>query len=123
MTEYDFVNQTAWTSFFLGDKPLDHSHKLARHRWWINPTNDSSLRLSREGYDVISKRNDIKSYTHDLQKKILPKTLLQLERTITQPYFIKNLQTLILFDQKNSVILTLYGNDLQAYLDNVEKHR
>lgn len=123
MTEHDPTDQISWTLFLLSEEQLnEHQFEKIRQRWWVNPTNRKSLRLSKEGYRRISQLKEITGYTHRLSKKVLPKTFLQLERSFDYPYFIQNLSTLILFDQKNSIMLTLYDNDLQSYLDNVEKY-
>ncbi len=124
MIDHEFSDQLSWTSFFLSGETVSRlEFENARNRWWINPTNNKSLRLTKEGFYRVTHEPSMTSYTHQLTEKILPKTFLQLERIIDRPYFVKNLKTLVLFDQKNSLVLTLYGNDLQKYLDNVEKHQ
>ena len=79
------------------------------------------MRLSREGVNYATSHAKIQYYTHDLNRKILPKTLLQLEKTIEYPYFIAKLDMIMVFDESTSLTLTLYNNDLQTYLDNVQK--
>lgn len=122
MTDNEPLDQIGWTLFLSKSEYADKRQvEKIRQRWWVNPTNLGSLRLSKEGYHRLLVYQGIENYTHDLDKKILPKTLVQLERILDRPYFIKNLRTLILFDQKNSIMLTLYNNNLQSYLDNIEK--
>lgn len=94
---------------------------LLRQEWWFNPLHADSLRLSRLGYSFVTTRVDLQAYSHLLDSKIMPKTLLQLEKFLDYPYYIYNLKNLIVFDEATSITLTLYGNDLQTYLDNVQK--
>lgn len=52
---------------------------------------------------------------------MLPKTLLQLEKFIPYPYYISHIDRIVVFDEVTSLTLTLYNNDLQTYLNNVQK--
>jgi len=118
------IDQTGWTQRFVESSERSASafgiEKL-RKSWWFNPLNTHSMRLSREGVNYATMHAKIQYYTHNLNHKILPKTLLQLEKIIEYPYFIVKLDVIMVFDQSTSITLTLYNNDLQTYLDNVQK--
>lgn len=111
---------TAQFSKFAPDQKLPDLSKL-RQQWWFNPLSKSSMRLSKVGFNFVTTRVDIQCYSHSLEGKIRPKTLLQLEKFLEYPYYIENINTLKVFDQTTSVTLTLYNNNLQSYLDNVQK--
>jgi hypothetical protein len=117
------IDQPGWTERFVehvGITTPDIIKKM-RQIWWFNPTNIHSMRLSNSGFKFATTRVNIKHYSHDLETKILPKTLIQLERSIGYPYYIANLSCIKVFDQATSVTLILYNNQLQTYLDNVQK--
>jgi hypothetical protein len=94
-----------------------HSIDYFRIRYWYNPTNDRSMRLTFEGFSEFVNL-DVRYYSHNLQHDILPKTLVQLEKFLAQPYFIRNDSSINTFDEATSLTLTLYNNNLQSYLDN-----
>lgn len=85
--------------------------------WWFNPLNFNSLRLTRPAFNMLSKQTDVPKWKFDLPQVILPKTLLQLEKYFTSPYFI-NMKTIWVFGETESIMLALHGNNLQQYLDN-----
>lgn len=117
-------DQLFWTQKFSEFVPeIDRPPKinLLRQEWWFNPLSTQSLRLSRLGYSFVTTRVDLKAYPHVLTAKVLPKTLLQLEKFIENPYYLSHSDRIIVFDESTSITLTLYGNDLQTYLDNVQK--
>lgn len=118
------IDQTGWTQRFVsssGREATAFGIERLRKSWWFNPLNTHSMRLSREGVNYATAHAKIQSYTHDLGAIILPKTLLQLEKIIEYPYYILKLDKIMVFDESTSLTLTLYNNDLQTYLDNVQK--
>ena len=119
------IDQIGWTLRFAEHVGIatHYQIKTMRQSWWFNPTNIHSMRLSNSGFKFTTTRVDIKHYSHDLDTKIMPKTLIQLERSLRYPYYIANLTTIKVFDEAMSVTLILYNNDLQTYLDNVQKFR
>lgn len=118
------IDQLGWTQKFIETSGRASDGPFAeqlRKSWWYNPLNASSMRLSREGANYATNRAKIHYYIHELSSVILPKTLLQLEKILEYPYYIPQLKKIIVFDERTSLTLTLYGNDLQTYLDNVQK--
>jgi hypothetical protein len=49
--------------------------------------------------------------------------MLQLERFIKSPYFIKKLKMLYVFGEEDAVMLQLHGGNLVAYLDNLQQNQ
>jgi hypothetical protein len=96
-----------------------HSINYFRIRYWYNPTNDRSMRLTFEGFSEFVALG-VQHYSHNLQHNILPKTLVQLEKFLTQPYLISNESSISTFDDVTSLALTLYNNNLQSYLDHTQ---
>lgn len=91
-------------------------------QWWQNPTNPNSLRLTTVGYKWFTGVAKLKAYEIKLPKeqKILPKQLLQLERLFTEPYFIKSLVHILVFSEKDAVMLQLHAGNLANYLNSLE---
>lgn len=87
--------------------------------WWWNPINKDSLRLNPKPFQTISKH--LKFYKIEIPNGLLyPKTLLQMERCFAEPYFIKN-KAIYIHSEQDAIMLTLYANDLQRYLDTLSK--
>ena len=115
-------DQIAWTAKF--EQFINHEGPLNpnnRFDWWINPINLHSMRLTNEGFKFASVRAKISYYSHSLDAKIMPKTLLQLEKYMQYPYYIKTLSEINIFEESTSMMLSLYDNKLQTYLDNIQK--
>lgn len=124
MSKSGSIDQFGWTQRFIessGQPAAGHSFDHLRKSWWFNPLNTSSMRLTKEGAGYATAHAKIHYYKHDLERIILPKTLLQLEKILDYPYYIPKIKTIIVFDERTSMTLTLYNNDLQTYLDNVQK--
>jgi hypothetical protein len=124
MSKLGPFDQLGWTMKFIESSGRTSDGLFAeqlRKRWWFNPLNVSSMRLSKEGVNYATTHAKIHHYTHDLTSTIVPKTLLQLEKILEYPYYIQQLKKIVVFDERTSLTLTLYGNDLQGYLDNVQK--
>lgn len=88
--------------------------------WWYNPTNYSSLRLTKNAFFVVNKTTTIPKWRVKIVDAIKPRTLLQLERYFTSPYFLQTLQLIFVFSETDASMLALHGGDLQQYLDNHE---
>lgn len=90
--------------------------------WWQNPTNHSSLRLTKVAYKMLV---DAKApnYKFTITEKYKPRTFVQLERHFTVPYYLLNAQKIVLFgeESKETMMIALHGNNLQQYLDNLDK--
>ena len=89
----------------------------ANWNWWKNPTNKNSLRLQSREFSTISKH--FKFYKFITEEVLLPKTLLQMERVFTEPYYISNIKTIFIHSEQDAVMLALHANNLQKYLDNL----
>lgn len=124
--------QTVWQAEFQ-KYPLipftssDKSNRALRYHdftsaqfWWHNPLNSNSLRLTAGAWAVIRVCKEVPRWKFDLTQGLLPKSYLQLERHFSSPYFIPNVKTIIVFDERDSMMLALHGNNLQQYLDNHE---
>ena len=104
--------QSTWELEFInaGCEKLD---------FWFNPINQNSMRLNKPAFTEISKY--IKFYKFILPEgvEILPKTLLQLERKFTEPYFVANYKTIHVISEQNAIMIALYANNFQQYLNNL----
>jgi len=101
------------------DIPLSEVTNMQR-RWWINPTNDDSLRLSLAGLQFVKARLKIESYEFALPDELTNHNLLQLERLFKGMYYLLKRQKIIVFEEQEAMMVTLHGNNLKQYLDNLE---
>lgn len=89
-------------------------------RWWVNPTNNDSLRLSLAGLQFVKANLKLQSYDFKLDNELTNHNLLQLERLFKGMYYLLKRQKIIVFEEEEALMLTLHGSDLKGYLDNLE---
>lgn len=89
-------------------------------RWWKNPTDDNSLRLSLAGLQFVKAVLKLTSYDFVLPEELTNQNLLQLERSFKSMYYLLKREKIIVFEESEALMLTLHGNNLKAYLDNLE---
>jgi hypothetical protein len=89
-------------------------------RWWKNPTDPNSLRLSLQGLQLVKAVLKLQSYDFELAEELTNHNLLQLERVFNSMYYLLKRQKIIVFNEESALMLTLHGNNLKSYLDNLE---
>lgn len=89
-------------------------------RWWKNPTDDTSLRLSLQGLQFVKAVLKLTAYDFALPAELTNQQLLQLERQFKGMYYLLKREKIIVFEEEEAMMLTLHGNDLVSYLDNIE---
>jgi hypothetical protein len=99
--------------------PIGHTTDMQR-RWWKNPTDPNSLRLSLAGLQFVKSNLKMQSYEFALSEELSNRNLLQLERLFKGMYYLLKRQKIIVFEETEATMLTLYGNDLKSYLENLE---
>lgn len=57
----------------------------------------------------------------NLDKPITPRHLVQLERVLIDPYYIKDLTHLWVHSETDAIMLTLNAGNLGAYLDSLQQ--
>ena len=90
-------------------------------RWWKNPTDPNSLRLSLAGLQLVKAVLKMQSYEFELAQELTNHNLLQLERQFKGMYYLLKREKIIVFEEEEAMMLTLHGNDLVSYLDNIER--
>ena len=88
--------------------------------WWWNHTDPKNLRLSKSGLQFIKKFTKIPVYECSLSEPLRNRTLLQLSRLFTCPYYIEKPDRIILLGEQETVLLKLHADNLQQYLDNLQ---
>ena len=88
--------------------------------WWWNYTEPTNLRLSKTGFQFIKKHTQIPLYECSLSEPLRNRTLIQLSRLFTCPYYIEKPDKLILLGEQETVLLKLHADNLQQYLDNLQ---
>jgi len=124
MSKTSPIDQIGWTIKFLeaAHGSLEqYSVEGFRKIWWFNPINLTSMRLTKIGVNFAIEKAKIYYYKHKINSRIMPKTLLQLERILEYPYFVQDLETILIFDERTSLVLTLYNDNLQSYLNNEQE--
>lgn len=99
--------------------PLSMTTDMQR-RWWKNPTDADSLRLSLAGLQFVKSNLKMQSYSFDLPEELTNHQLLQLERHFKGMYYLLKRSKLLVFESEEATLLTLYGSDLKSYLNNLE---
>jgi len=120
-------NQLTKLFFDLGLNK-EYTQRELKAKIWENPQNPNSLRLTTTGW-MMANQVDMKHYRFEISIMLTAKRLLQLERVLVGPYFIKGKWpiprphmvekplNLYVFDEQDSIMLGLYG-DLEKFLDN-----
>jgi hypothetical protein len=113
--------QLQLTKIFIeqGNLPIGQTTDMQR-RWWKNPTDPNSLRLSLAGLQFVKAVLKLTSYDFALTDELNNHHLLQLERQFKGMYYLLKRQKIIVFEEEEALMLTLHGNDLVSYLDNIE---
>ena len=88
--------------------------------WWWNHTDPNTLRLSKSGIQFIRKFTRIPVYECVLSEPLRNRTLIQLSRLMTCPYYIQKLDLVLLLGEQETVMLKLHADNLQQYLDTLE---
>jgi hypothetical protein len=91
-----------------------------RYLWFRNPSNRSSMRLTKPGFVAFSKFAQIKFYDIELDQGITMRQLLQLERLFGAPYYIKSHDFIQVSGEQDAVMLQLHAGALGQYLDNLQ---
>jgi hypothetical protein len=113
------------TEIFCTQLGITTDPKEFKNLWWQNPTDPHSLRLSYYGYKMVKKMLKLTTWEFDLPSTLTMGQLLQLERTFQGVYFLVNRKDhskIVLLDEQEAVMLTLYANDLPGYLKNLQQN-
>ena len=116
-----FTQQQLTRVFLEATSGTIASSQDLRYKIWINPTDNNSLRLSLEGYRFLVQVVKLKTYKFELPEPLNNKNLLQLERYFQGMYYLHKNEMIVVFDEQEASMLTLYGNDLKSYLNNLEQ--
>jgi len=114
-------NQKSYTDDILQAAGQDAAAYASVVRiWWWNHTNPNNLRLSKLGIQYIKKYTRISVYECNLPEPLKNRTLVQLGRLMTCPYYINKVDQILLLGEEETVLLKLHADNLQQYLDNLE---
>jgi hypothetical protein len=106
-----FIQQAAY--------PIGMTTDMQR-RWWKNPTDPTSLRLTLQGLQFVKAVLKLQSYDFELPDELTNHNLLKLERCFKGMYYLLKRQKIIVFEEEEAMMLTLHSNNLALYLDNIE---
>lgn len=101
----------------LGFKDLDDAIMY----FWMNIRNDSGLRLTLNGYNILTKILKMTGYEVDINPDhITKRTILQLDRQLSAPYYISvkkaGAPKIVLFSSREAMMASLYG-DVRSWLE------
>ena len=85
---------------------------------WRNILNSNSLRLTVSAHKKLLQNKDIKFYHFKIQE-MTNLQLLQLDHLLESPYYIRNRRQIELMGEKDAMMLSLHGNNLKQYLENL----
>jgi hypothetical protein len=118
--------QSEWRTLAITAAGYDPRRDLTNetfNRWWFNGINQSSLRLTKQGYTWFTKNGKFTFHTIDLVARINGRQLLQLERLFSQPYYIAKINQILVIDESTAVMLQLHAGDLHTYLQNLDDNQ
>jgi hypothetical protein len=114
-------NQQSYTEGILAAAGYSSSECSQYIRvWWWNHTDPTNLRLSKSGLQFIKKFTKISIYECTLSEPLRNRTLIQLSRFFTCPYYLQGKDKIILLGEQETVMLKLHADNLQQYLDTLE---
>lgn len=87
---------------------------------WRNILNSNSLRLTVGAYNQLRKNKQTVFYEFKLEE-MTNLQLLQLDRLLKSPYFIKSRKQIQLMGEEDAIMLQLNGSNLKQYLDNLDE--
>jgi hypothetical protein len=116
------MNQVEWTRHLIDQVAPGAEFPGVENTWWWNPINKRSLRLTHTGSMWIKKHTKFTLHRVDIQDRIMPTQMLQLERLLTEPYYFSDKFILVMSDQ-DAVMLQLHGGNLAQYLDNLQQNQ
>jgi hypothetical protein len=102
--------QRNWEHELLGDAILSVD-------LWRNTLNPNSLRLTVEGWKFCNLQK--KPFYHFKLESMTNLQLLQLDHLLESPYYIRNRRQIELMGEKDAMMLSLHGNNLKQYLENL----
>jgi hypothetical protein len=104
-----------------GIEPTELQLKKSNNVLWYNKINEKSLRLTHDGLIWFSRSNKFHNIT--LADPVRPKQMLQLERLLTSPYYLRQMAqnpAIFVSSEQDAIMLQLHGGDLNTYLDNLQ---
>jgi hypothetical protein len=104
------------------DPRRDYTNESFR-QWWVNGINPASLRLSKPGVTWFLQQSKFKFVGVELSIGIRGKHLLQLERLLDEPYYIRTYKNIMVMSEVTAVMLALHAGDLGQYLDNLQANQ
>lgn len=114
------ITASEYTTKFIQEASLDpKSHKQLLWLWFFNPAHKTSVRLTKDGYTFMTNTLKLMSTQVKIDKPILAKVMIQLDRHIHSPYYVQNSKTIHFFGSEDALMLTLNGNNLEHYLSSI----
>lgn len=120
------MNKEELTKIFMRELDLNPElYKKYHWSWWQNPISKTSLRLTKAGHDCLVNFLQLESYSVRIKSEQLGKNLkifLLLDRHISTPFYIKRIDTIVFFGERDLIMLQLMDGNLDQYLENFEQH-
>ena len=99
------------------EQQLFANGKIPLDQIWLNILNPNSLRLTLAAHRLLL-QNQIKFYKFQLDS-ITNLQLLQLDRLLASPYFVRDRKHIELMGEQDAIMLELHASNLKQYLDNL----
>lgn len=115
------IPQETYTKMFLsqcGYTVDEVNIKIYSKKWWFScRANSLNLRLTKEGFEVLTNTLGISSYIVEFLEPIglSSQSLIFLARYISCPYYIFSHTVLHVFDASTAAELYLFSNDISRY--------
>lgn len=115
-----------YTAAFIENDPREpHLRPVfdqAYWTYWQNARRDGGFRLTQKGCLHLIDKLKLEYYEIPIEQvDPSPRFLLDLDRFIKTPYYIRNIKkrsrTILLFDKKTFFALTMYNNDFERFIN------
>lgn len=112
-----------YTIAFKENDPQGHDIQFeqAYIEWWQNQRRDGGYRLTQQGCIHCIDKLELEYFEIKEELENTPGFLLDLDKYIKTPYYIKILRnkivSIVLFDKKTYFTLTLYNNNFKKFIN------
>jgi len=87
--------------------------------WWVNPRRNGGMRLTTEGFYIMSDVLDIEHWT--IAAPVHLKLLLELDKKLQSPYYVNTKKKeVVLFGSRDAMMANLHG-DLKRYIELLDR--
>lgn len=115
------MNRQQLTINLLESVPDNHGVSVdeAMQLWWVNPRLNGGMRLTNEGFRIMSDVLEVEHWT--ISAPVHLKLLLELDKKLQSPYYVNTKKKeVVLFGSRDAMMASLHG-DLKRYIELLDR--